>query len=342
MCSLFDTVLNQWELWHLSKGNYIDLMRKLPNKIGLVAVIGYGSQGRAIACNLRDSGCDVRIGLRTTSKSRRKAKKDNHSCITTISRAVHSAEVLCFALPDHQHGPVYEDQIKPNLQQGTTFLFLHGLSVHFQLIVPPVDSDLILIAPHAPGMAVRESYLGDRTVSAFSAVYQDISGRADRKVLDLASAIGISRKRLIATTFEREAIGDLFGEQAVLCGGLAALIKNGFEVLLEKGFPPEAAYLEVAFQLDLIIDLIKRFGIEGMLSRISVAARLGAVETGPKLIDRSVRGRMEEVFEEVASGRFVRRLQNLSDDDLSKLDRSLSRLSHPAFERAARKLAPDK
>ncbi len=302
-----------------------------------VAIIGYGSQGRAVALNLRDSGYKVVVGLRGRSASRAVAAKDRPGDILTVAEAVKKADVICFAIPDHRHAQVYERSVAPNVRHGATLLFLHGLSVHFGMVVSAESCDVILIAPHAPGQAVREKYLTDRSLSAFYAIGRDFTGHARRTALELAGAIGFKSQRLIATTFEHEAVGDLFGEQAVLCGGLAALIKNGFEVLVEKGIPAENAYLEVAYQLDLIVQLIKEHGIEGMLRRISVAARYGSAKAGPKIIDRTVKDRMKQVADEIISGRFSRGLSKLSGADITKLNRSLKKLTDPQFERAARK-----
>jgi ketol-acid reductoisomerase len=212
--------------------------------------------------------------------------------------------------------------------------------VHFKFVKPPKHADVILLAPHAPGVAVREQYLGKRDISAFYAVHQNHSKRALQTVFALANGIGIEKKRLVKTTFTTEAIGDLFGEQAVLCGGLAALIKNGFDVLVESGIPPENAYLEVAYQLDLIIKLIKQYGIEGMFARISVAARYGSLLTGPKLIDTSVKRRMKVALSDITSGRFPKELNSLSDADVTRITKALASLSSPKLEKAARKFAP--
>ncbi|MFQ6008045.1 MAG: ketol-acid reductoisomerase, partial [Candidatus Zixiibacteriota bacterium] len=260
-----------------------------------VAVLGYGSQGRAIALNLRDSGWNVIVGLRKGSKSRNMVHRDKFRQIYTISQAAAQADIVCFAFPDHLHGRVFNKEIAKNLTPKSTLWFLHGMSVHFKFVVPPDESDVILIAPHAPGVAVRENFLKKRPFTAFYAIFQDKSGAAGKTAFELAQAIGLPKRNLIPTTFEAEAIGDLFGEQVVLCGGLAALIKNGFEVLVENGIPPENAYLEVAYQLDLIIDLIKKHGIEGMFKRISVAARFGSLLSGPKIIDGSVKRRMKKI-----------------------------------------------
>jgi len=303
----------------------------------IVAVLGYGSQGRAVALNLRDSGYDVIIGLPGRSGSRKVARNDRFSDIYTVSKAVSKANIICFAFPDHLHGRVYKREIEKSLTSNSALWFLHGLSIHFQFVKPPEDCDVILIAPHAPGVRVREKYLSGGLFSAFYAVHQNNSGQARKIIFELAKAIGITKKNLILTTFEAETIGDLFGEQAVLCGGMAALIKNGFEVLVENGIPPENAYLEVAYQLDLIIDLIKKYGIEGMFQRISVAARYGSLQAGPKIIDRSVKKRMEKVYKEIESGRFTNCLNRLSSSDISRLNKELKRLSSPLLEKAVKK-----
>ena len=302
-----------------------------------IAVIGYGSQGRAIALNLRDSGYDVIVGLRPRSKSRQLATADGIGCITTISRAAEQGDIIAFAFPDHLHGAVCEQQIAKALTPGKTLLFLAGMSVHFMLVIPPEECDVVMLAPHAPGVAVREHFGGTKPLSAFIAVHQDRSRRALATVRELAVAVGFDKKRLIRTTFEAEALGDLFGEQAVLCGGLAMLVKTGFETLVKKGLPAENAYLEVAYQLDLIVDLIKKHGIEGMLHRISVAARFGAVQAGPKIIDKSVQKRMEKVYDQIASGAFPKQLSKLTSRDLSDLKKKVKQLSNPQFEKQARK-----
>ncbi len=303
-----------------------------------VAIIGYGSQGQAIALNLRDSGFDIVVGLRSRSGSIRQARRDGFR-VESISPAIGEADVICMAFPDHLHGRVFTTVIEKNLRRNATLWFLHGMSIHFGFVKPPAGCDVILVAPHGPGEAVREKYLTDRSLSAFYAVAQNRSRKALATLVALANGIGLQRKRLVKTTFEAEAVGDMFGEQAVLCGGLAMLIKNGFEVLIENGLKPEHAYLEVAYQLDLIISLIKRFGIEGMLKRISVSARYGSVRGGPKVIDSSVKKRMEELFKEIRSGSFAEKLNALDRSDLTEIDKSLKKLSHPAFERAAKKFA---
>ena len=257
--------------------------------------------------------------------------------ITTIRQAVAEAEVICFAFPDHLHGRVYANQIEPYLTPGSTMLLLHGTSLAFGFVKPPKACDVIMIAPHAPGQAVRDKYLTGHTVSAFYSVEQNSTGKAGKTVFDLAKGMGFERKRLIKTTARDESIGDLFGEQAVLCGGLAMLIRNGFDVLVENGLKPEHAYLEVAYQLDLIMALIKQHGIAGMLQRISVAARFGSLLTGPKVIDSSVKMRMKQALKSIESGQFPRRLNQLDEKSIKQLDKKLANLTRKSFEKAAQK-----
>jgi len=324
-------------LGECQSGNYIGAMVKKRQKTGdKIAVIGYGSQGRAVALNLRDSGYDVTIALPPNSKSVKRAKTDRIKKIGSVSDTVKTADIICMAFPDYLHGRVFDKEIRKNLKAGSTLLFLHGFSIHFGFVTPPKSCDVILIAPHAPGIMVREKYLGDRSLSAFYAVHQDVSGQAEKKVIALAQAMGFKRQKLLKTTFEIETIGDLFGEQAVLCGGLAALIKNGFEILIENGIPSRHAYLEVAFQLDQIIALIKKYGIEGMFTRISVAAQLGSIETGPDIIDYSVKEKMKKRFKEISSGSFAKKLNSLSPDDIKALKTKIKELSHPELEKAVK------
>jgi ketol-acid reductoisomerase len=302
-------------------------------------VIGYGSQGRAIARNLRDSGYPVLVGLRSRSKSTRLARQDGLSSIVPIGEAAERGNIVVFAFPDHMHGRVYKKSIAPFLKPGVTLWFLHGLSVHFGFVLPPPEADLILIAPHAPGLAVREKFLTDRSISAFSAIHTDHSRTAQATVTAMAAGIGIVESHLVKTSFEAEAIGDLFGEQAVLCGGLAGLIKAGFETLVEAGIKPDHAYLEVAFQLDLIIDLIKRYGIDGMFARISIAAQYGSLHAGPALITADTKKRMRRLLTEIQTGRFPKKLNSLKPADIARLRRSLKTLTDPRLEKAVRKFA---
>lgn len=319
------------------RGFYIGLMADLRSDIGAIAVLGYGSQGRALALNWRDSGRNVIVGLPPQSESRRRAELDEISEVATPGETAGSADIICFAFPDYLHGRVWRDELENRVRAGSTLLFLHGLSIHFGQIEPPRDCDVVLMAPHAPGVSVREKYLSDRSVSAFYAVHQDVSGEAETEILQLAADAGFREDRLIETTFEHEAIGDLFGEQAVLCGGLAMLIKSGFDTLVDKGLPPDNAWLEVAYQLDLIVNLIKRHGIQGMFERISVAAQFGSLRAGPEIIDDAVRKSMVDVYRRIASGEFADELAALDPSDLEKLRHNLAGLTTPALEESARK-----
>lgn len=307
-------------------------------KPGVCAVLGFGSQGTAIALNLRDSGCEVVIGLPSRSQSRRRAKKAEFS-VTTVSRAVSAAQTIIFAFPDHSHQRIFTDDIAKHLRAGQALIFLHGTSVSFSLVTPPGDVDVVLLAPHGPGLAVREQFLsGKNEMSAFWAIERDASGRAKSRLMAFARAIGVSSKsKLIETTFAEEAIGDLFGEQAVLCGGLTELIHAGFTTLTKSGISADNAYLEVCYQLDLIVNLIKRFGIEGMYQRISVAAKYGSLKTGPKLIDTGVKKRMQTALRNIQSGDFARELSTLTPAKLRKLEKDLKKMTSPEFEEAARK-----
>lgn len=304
-----------------------------------VAIIGYGSQGRAFALNLMDSGYPVVVGLRKGSRSRRIAKTDGIQSVCSIGEATAKVDVVCFAFPDHLHGRVFTKEIAPSLRPGTTLLFLHGMSVHFGIVSPASDCDVVLLAPHAPGTAVREKYLSDQSVSAFYSIHQNRSRKASRTLFELADAVGFKKRRLVTTTFRDEAIGDLFGEQAVLCGGLAMLIKTGFELLVERGIKPENAYLEVAYQLDLIVALIKQHGVAGMLNRISVAARYGSVKNGSRIVNRTTKSQMRRILAEIESGRFARRLASLTPSQVRSLKRTTLSLSDRRLERAARKYA---
>ena len=311
----------------------------IKRKTEKLAVLGYGSQGRSVALNLRDSGYDVTIGLPAKSNSRKKARADKFTDILSVSEAVKQSATLCFAFPDHLQGETYKSEIQPNLKENSTLWFLHGFAVHFGFIKPAVNCDVILIAPHAPGLAVRNEYLEKKSLSAFFAVHRNATGKADKTVFKLSSAMGFKQSKLVKTTFKDESLGDLFGEQAVLCGGLAGLIKNGFEVLVENGIPPENAYLEVAYQLDQIIALIKKYGIEGMFERISVAARFGSLEAGPEIVGESAKMKMRSRYKEIESGKFARKLNNLSQAELNSLRKKLKKLSSPLFEKMARKFS---
>lgn len=302
-----------------------------------IAVLGYGSQGRGVAQNLSDSGADIVVGLRGRSRSHRQAKADRISSAPLIE-AVRDREIIIVATPDQTHASLFSNRLGAAISEKATIIFLHGLSVHFDLVNLPPLVDITLLAPHAPGLAVREKFVsGEKSIAAFYAINRDCSKQARKRLFSVAKMIGFRSDRLLKTSFEHEAVGDIFGEQAVLCGGLAMLIKNGFEVLVEHGLKPEHAYLEVAYQLDLIIKLIKEYGIEGMLGRISVTARLGAVQNGPKIIGPEVKTKMNRLFKEISSGKFPRQLGKIGAKELQELNQSLRTLTDPRLEKAIRK-----
>jgi ketol-acid reductoisomerase len=289
-------------------------LKHLKGKI--IAVIGYGNQGKAQALNLRDSGLNVIIGLPPGSKSIRQAQKDGFEVYST-EKATELGNVVSILAPDHLHKRIYHTQIQPYLHPSKTLLFACGFSVHFKLILPPDFSarsgstcsgvDVIMVAPHAPGEVMRRLFLEGKGVPCFIAVHQDKSGNAKRKALAYAQAIGCTKAGVFETTFKDEAIGDLFGEQAVLCGGLAELLRAGFDVLVESGFPPENAYLECVHQLDYIVSTIKSYGIAGMFDRISKTAEFGSYLTGKRVIDDRVKKEMKKVLKEIKNGSFAKR-----------------------------------
>ena len=293
---------------------------------GKVAVIGYGSQGHAHALNLRDSGVDVAVGLREGSRSR-EAAEDAGLMVDTVAEATHDAQVVAVLVPDHVQKHVYEAEIAPNLDRGAALLFAHGLNVHFGRIVPPGGHDVVMVAPKAPGHRVRELYESGAGTPGLVAVHQDASGHALEVALAYGTAIGCGRVGLLETTFAEETESDLFGEQAVLCGGVTALIQAGFDTLVEAGYQPEIAYYECLNELKLIVDLIYEGGFEYMRYSISDVAEYGDLARGPRVVDARVRETMGELLAEVRSGAFAREL--FADDDAGR----------PRFEQLRRSAA---
>jgi ketol-acid reductoisomerase len=270
-----------------------------------LAVIGYGSQGHAHALNLKDSGCKVVIGLYAGSKSRRVAKQHGFKVVDT-GKAVRLADVIMIALPDMKQAEVYKRDILPNLAPGKTLLFSHGLSIHFGLIRPPKDVDIIMVAPKGPGHLVRRLYVEGKGMPALIAVGQDTSGGAKKTALAWAKGIGSTRAGVLQTTFKEETETDLFGEQAVLCGGASALVQSGFETLVEAGYQPEMAYFECLHELKLICDLMYESGIAGMRFSVSETAKYGDITRGPRVINRGVKKEMKKILGEIQSGKFTR------------------------------------
>ena len=270
-----------------------------------LAVIGFGSQGHAHALNLKESGCEVIIGLYPGSKSTAVAKELGFTVAST-SDAVKQADVILVATPDTVIPKVYREDIAQQLSKGKTLLFSHGLAVHFNLIELPNDVDVALVAPKGPGHTVRSQYLEGKGVPGLVAVHQDVSGKALETALAWAKGVGCTRAGVFETNFKEETVTDLFGEQTVLCGGATALVKAGFEVLVEAGYQPEMAYFECLHELKLIVDLMNESGIAGMRFSISETAEYGDVTVGPKIIDASVKQRMVEQLKKIESGEFTR------------------------------------
>ncbi len=267
-------------------------------------VIGFGAQGRAHALNLKDSGFSVLIGLYAGSKSRSIAKRSGLKVIVT-AEATRRADILFLALPDTKMPEVYEKEIAPELHEGQTLLFAHGFAIHYRTIRPPKNVDVIMVAPKGLGPMVRREFLRGRGAPGLIAVHQEYSGKAKRTALAWAKGIGCTRAGVIETTFREETETDLFGEQAVLCGGTTALIKAGFETLVRAGYPPDLAYFECLHELKFIVDLIHESGIAGMTKLISDTAKWGELTVGPKIIDASVQKRMSAVLKKIRSGTFA-------------------------------------
>ncbi len=268
-----------------------------------VAVLGYGSQGHAHALNLHDSGVDVVVGLREDSSSRKAVQADGLD-VTTPVEAAAQAEIISMLVPDTVQPAVYE-QIKPELEDGDTLQFAHGFNIHYNQIQPPENIDVTMIAPKSPGHLVRRNYENDEGTPGLLAVYQDATGDAKERALSYAKAIGCTRAGVVETTFQEETETDLFGEQAVLCGGIAELIKVGYETLVDAGYSPEMAYFECMNEMKLIVDLMYEDGLGAMWSSVSDTAEYGGLTRGKDVIDDQTRENMEEVLAQVQNGEFA-------------------------------------
>lgn len=270
-----------------------------------VAILGYGSQGHAQAQNLRDSGIDVIVAQRPGSENYDLAVKHGFKPVS-VAEAAKAADLIQILLPDEVQGTVYENDIKPYLNSGKTLVFSHGFNIHFNQIVPPADVDVIMIAPKGPGHMVRRVYTEGAGVPALIAIYQDNSGKAKDVALAYAKGIGATKVGVIETTFEEETETDLFGEQAVLCGGCAALVQAGFETLVEAGYQPEMAYFECFHELKLIVDLMYEGGLANMRYSVSNTAEYGDYVSGPRVVDECSKDAMREILAEIQSGEFAR------------------------------------
>ncbi len=271
-----------------------------------VTIVGYGSQGHAHACNLKDSGVDVTVGLRTGSSSVAKAEAHGLT-VKPVAEAVSAADLVMILTPDEFQFQLYKEEIEPNIKKGASLAFAHGFSIHYNQIVPREDLDVIMIAPKAPGHTVRSEFERGGGIPDLIAIYQDASGKAKEVALSYASAIGGGRTGIIETTFKDETETDLFGEQAVLCGGAVELVKAGFETLTEAGYEPEMAYFECLHELKLIVDLMYEGGIANMNYSISNNAEYGEYVTGPKVINDESRKAMRECLENIQNGEYAKR-----------------------------------
>jgi ketol-acid reductoisomerase len=269
-----------------------------------VAVIGYGSQGHAHALNLRDSGVDVRVGLRAGSGSRAKAEAAGLR-VLDVGSAAAEADLVMILLPDTEQKRVYEGEIAPNLSDGDAVFFAHGFNIRYGLITPAAGLDVAMVAPKGPGHLVRRTYTEGGGVPALIAVHQDASGKARDLALSYAHAIGGARAGVLDTTFTEETETDLFGEQVVLCGGVTALVQAGFETLVDAGYQPESAYFECLHELKLIVDLMYEAGIAGMRFSISTTAEYGDLTRGPRLVNDSVKAEMKKILTEIQDGSFA-------------------------------------
>lgn len=270
-----------------------------------IAILGYGSQGHAHAQNLRDSGASVIIGLHDGSRSKAKAEADGFE-ICTVEEAAKKADFIMFLIPDHIQADTYKTKVAPNMKPDAKLLFAHGFAIHFGQIVPPASHDVFMVAPKGPGHTVRSMYQDGKGVPCLIAIQQDASGHAKDYALAYASAIGGGRAGIIETTFREETETDLFGEQAVLCGGLTELMQQGYRTLVEAGYQPEMAYFECINEMKLIVDMIFEGGISWMRYSISDTAKFGDMTAGPKVIGEESRKAMKQILKDIQDGTFAR------------------------------------
>ena len=300
-----------------------------------IAIIGYGSQGHAHALNLKESGFDVVVGVRP-GKSFDQAKEDGVE-VKSVAEAAAEADVIQILLPDERQKAVYEAEILPHLTEGKALMFAHGFNVHFGQITPPENVDVFLVAPKGPGHLVRRQFTQGAGVPGLFAVHQDATGQARDLALAYGKGIGSARGGLLETTFKEETCTDLFGEQAVLCGGATELVKAGFETLVEAGYQPELAYFETLHELKLIVDLMFEGGMETMRYSVSDTAEWGDYVTGPRLIDASVKARMKEVLNDIEDGTFAKRLDQRKRNRSSTLYKIQRRWRKPPNRRSGSK-----
>jgi len=292
------------EIFNMAKVLYEKDIETAVLKDKKIAIVGYGSQGHAHAQNLRDSGYDVIVGLRQ-GKSQEKAEDDGFK-VLSVADATKEADVVMVLLPDEQQARVYKESIEENLEEGNALVFAHGFNVHFSQIVPPANVDVFLVAPKGPGHLVRRTFEEGAGVPALYGVYQDVTGKAKDIALAYAQGVGAARAGVLETSFQEETETDLFGEQAVLCGGVTGLVKAGFETLTEAGYQPEVAYFETLHEVKLIVDLMYEGGLENMRYSISDTAQWGDFVSGPRVINAETKARMQEVLKDIQTGKFAK------------------------------------
>lgn len=300
-----------------------------------IAVIGYGSQGRAQALNMRESGLNVILGLRPKGASWSKAKGEDFE-VHSVPEASSKGDVVHMLIPDLAQPTVYREHVAPHMTKGKTLGFSHGFNIHFKQIIPSPHVDVIMVAPKSPGDRVRETYLEGFGVPSLIAVYQNPSGQAKRIALGMAKAMGCTRAGVLETTFKEETESDIIGEQTVLVGGLIELIKKGFEVLVEAGYQPELAYFEACNEAKLIMDMIYRGGFVGMLKAVSDTAKYGGLTVGPKVIDGHVKENMRKVVEFVQSGQFAEEWTKKSEKSKEVLNALMKEIEVHQIEKVGR------
>ena len=301
-----------------------------------VAIIGYGSQGHAHALNLKQSGVDVRVGLREGSASMEKAKKAGVAA-KPIAEAVREADIVMILAPDEQHKKLYAENVEPNLKKGAALAVAHGFSIHFGFIQPRADLDVFMVAPKGPGHLVRSTFTQGGGVPCLIAVKQNASGKARELALSYASAIGGGRAGVIETTFKDETETDLFGEQAVLCGGASHLVQAGYETLVEAGYPPEMAYFECLHELKLIVDLMYEGGIANMRYSISNTAEYGDYSRGPRIVNESTKAEMKKILKEIQSGQFAKEWMGENETGVKRFsEMRVNGAKHPIEEVGAK------
>jgi ketol-acid reductoisomerase len=302
-----------------------------------IAIIGFGSQGHAHALNLRDSGMDVRVGLYGASKSRQKAEAAGLR-VVSVADATREADIIMILTPDTGQAKLYREEIAPHLTRGKTIMFAHGFNIRYEEIVPPAEVDVSLVAPKSPGHRVREVFEQGGGVPGLVAVHQDASGNALEDALAYARGIGCTRAGVLKTTFSEETETDLFGEQAVLCGGASELVKAGFETLVEAGYQPEIAYFECLHELKLIVDLMYQGGLNYMRYSVSDTAEYGDYVAGPRVINDESRAEMRRLLEEVQNGKFAREWIEENEKGRPNFDRKRAAEGEHPLEQVGRKL----